>query len=206
MEETKLCKHCKTEIPKKAKVCPNCRKKQGSKLGIILIVLAVIICFVAISGSGDDTDKVKKTGEISSSEKKESGNSKEEKSNVFKAGDIVETEDFEIKFISAKKYKSDNDFIQPKKGYEYWEFRFEFKNISDSDQTVSSLMDWECYADNTKADQTYIGDDNGLDATLSKGRSTKGTLYFEIPKNSKSIELEYDISYWGNDKIVFVGK
>ena len=25
---TKLCKHCKTEIPYDAKVCPNCRKKQ----------------------------------------------------------------------------------------------------------------------------------------------------------------------------------
>ena len=27
-KDTKLCKHCKTEIPKDAKVCPNCRKKQ----------------------------------------------------------------------------------------------------------------------------------------------------------------------------------
>ena len=25
--ETKKCKHCQTEIPKKAKVCPNCHKK-----------------------------------------------------------------------------------------------------------------------------------------------------------------------------------
>lgn len=25
-EETKKCKYCKTEIPKDAKVCPNCRK------------------------------------------------------------------------------------------------------------------------------------------------------------------------------------
>lgn len=28
-KETKVCKYCKSEIPKKAKVCPNCRKKQG---------------------------------------------------------------------------------------------------------------------------------------------------------------------------------
>ena len=28
---TKLCKHCKTEIPYDAKVCPNCRKKQKAE-------------------------------------------------------------------------------------------------------------------------------------------------------------------------------
>lgn len=29
---TKTCKHCKTEIPAGAKVCPQCRKKQGGAL------------------------------------------------------------------------------------------------------------------------------------------------------------------------------
>ena len=39
---TKLCKHCKTEIPYDAKVCPNCRKKQkGGKLKWILIIAVV---------------------------------------------------------------------------------------------------------------------------------------------------------------------
>lgn len=58
-EETKLCKHCQTEIPKKAKVCPNCRKKQGGKLKWVLIVLAAIIFINIVSGGGDDdSDKV----------------------------------------------------------------------------------------------------------------------------------------------------
>lgn len=201
MEETKLCKYCQTEIPKKAKVCPNCKKKQKSKLKTILIIVGIIIVFSAIclGGEDDDADKVKKVGEVSNE-------TTEEKSNVFKAGDIVETEDLKIKFISAKKYKSDNEFLEPKSGYEYWEYKFEFKNISDSDKTVSTMSDWECYADNSKVDQHWIGDDDGLDATLSKGRSAKGTLYFEVPKKAKSIELEYDISFWGSDKIIFVAK
>ena len=28
-EETKKCKYCQSDIPKKAKVCPVCKKKQG---------------------------------------------------------------------------------------------------------------------------------------------------------------------------------
>ena len=39
---TKICKHCQSEIPKKAKVCPNCRKKQGGKLKWIIIAIVVI--------------------------------------------------------------------------------------------------------------------------------------------------------------------
>lgn len=52
--DTKLCKHCQTEIPKKAKVCPNCRKKQGG-IGkwIVLAVVAVII-IAAVAGGGSD--------------------------------------------------------------------------------------------------------------------------------------------------------
>lgn len=67
-------------------------------------------------------------------------------------------------------------------------------------------MDWVCYADNLKMDQTYVGENNGLDASISAGRQTEGTVYFEIPKDAESIELEYDINYWYSDKIIFVGK
>ena len=35
------------------------------------------------------------------------------------------------------------------------------------------MMDWECYADNSKADQQWIGDDSGLDATFIR-RKTDG--------------------------------
>ena len=31
-KKTKVCKYCKSEIDAKAKICPNCRKKQGGKL------------------------------------------------------------------------------------------------------------------------------------------------------------------------------
>lgn len=46
---TKLCKHCKTEIPYDAKVCPNCRKKQkGGKLKWILIIAVVAVIALLI--------------------------------------------------------------------------------------------------------------------------------------------------------------
>ena len=54
--ETKICKHCKTEIPAGAKICPNCRKKQGGKLKWIIIAVVVIGIIGAAIGGGDGSD------------------------------------------------------------------------------------------------------------------------------------------------------
>ncbi len=201
--ETKICKHCQTEIPKKAKVCPNCRKKQGGFGKWIIIGVVALIVIGSMAGGEEDAKKV---GEIDNEKNEQEIEKGETVNNVFNVGDVVETDKLKISYISANEYISDNEFLQPKEGYKYWEFRFAFKNISDSDQTVSSMLNWNCYADNTNVDQTWIGDNNGLDATLSPGRNTEGTIYYEIPENAQKIELEYEVNFLSESKIIFIGK
>ena len=46
-KKTKVCKYCKSEIDAKAKICPNCRKKQGGKLKWIIIAIVVINFFLS---------------------------------------------------------------------------------------------------------------------------------------------------------------
>lgn len=57
--KTKLCKFCKSEIDKGAKICPHCQKRQGSNLAIlpvlILLFLVIVITVVAVSSEGDST-------------------------------------------------------------------------------------------------------------------------------------------------------
>ena len=204
-KETKLCKYCQTEIPKKAKVCPNCKRRQGGIgcLGVVLLVLGVFI-FIGSFGASMSKDKnPEKVGEVGT-ELSETGTQTID--NTFNVGDVVETDNFRITYESAGEYTNSNEFLQPKDGYVYWEFKFKFENISNTDQTVSTMMDWECYADNSKADQTWIVDDNGLDGKLSAGREAEGAVYFEVPEDAESIELEYDINFWQSDKIIFIGK
>ena len=56
--EVKKCKHCQSDIPKKAKICPNCRKKQGkNKLLIILGVVVLLAVLAGVGGSGDKEEE-----------------------------------------------------------------------------------------------------------------------------------------------------
>ena len=57
----KKCKFCMTEIDDKAKVYPQCGRKQPSKakkiVGIVLLALCAIIVIAAIAGGSGDKDK-----------------------------------------------------------------------------------------------------------------------------------------------------
>ena len=108
-KETKVCKYCNSKIPKKAQACPNCRKKQGGIGKWIVIAVIVIIVIAAISGGVDYKDKnPQKVIQTPSDDKQTSSENKktddtetQDKSNVFQVGDVVETEDFKITFVSA---------------------------------------------------------------------------------------------------------
>lgn len=189
-------------------------RKHGTAIGgVVCSSVGIAIFLIVLLAFGNDEETVKNVTTQLQEEQTEINESKNntntesaEVENVFQVGDVVETDSLKITFISSGQYQEENEYLQPKGGYEYWRFEFNFENISDVDQTVSSMMDWECYADNQKVDQTWIGDDSGLDATLSSGRTTQGSVFFEVPVGAESIELEYDINFWKNDKIIFLGK
>lgn len=59
MNETKKCKYCQTDIPKKAKVCPNCKKNlksHGCLAGVSIFLCVIVACIfiAALSGSKDE--------------------------------------------------------------------------------------------------------------------------------------------------------
>jgi len=58
----KKCKYCKSEIDKKAKVCPNCTKKQGIPKWIVIIGIICIIAILANAGNSEpnSNDKFEK--------------------------------------------------------------------------------------------------------------------------------------------------
>lgn len=53
---TKVCKHCKTEIDYTAKVCPQCRKKQGGSGCLIAIGVFVALALLGSCFGGNSSD------------------------------------------------------------------------------------------------------------------------------------------------------
>lgn len=72
---TKLCKHCKTEIPKGAKICPNCKNKQGGALKWVIIG---IVALAIIGGSSGGKDSSNSDSSIQASGSVESSSSRQE--------------------------------------------------------------------------------------------------------------------------------
>lgn len=68
-EKTKKCKHCKMDIPKDAKICPHCRKKQKSgilKWVVLILIIGVVIG--AVTGEDKSVDSTAKQTEATASD------------------------------------------------------------------------------------------------------------------------------------------
>lgn len=201
--ETKKCKYCQSDIPKKAKICPVCKKKQKKNIVLIIILIFVILSFTMCGTMcgllGEAVDETVKEETEKEDDLKKLAKKK------FKVGETVTTDDMEIKYLSVKDYKSDNEFMQPKKGYKYIKAEFEFVNKSKEDDLSVSTLSFSCNADDYEVETVYM-DDNELDADLSPGKKAKGPIFFEVPKDAKSIEIQYESDWWDSIKFTFIAK
>ena len=132
-ERTKLCKHCKTEIPAEAKICPNCKKKQSS-IGKWIVAVIVI---VAIGASAPNASKLnnKDTASNSDNVNNSSENQSDDQNTVSDAAQddtqkqTVATNENTSEPESAADTKEDNENIPT-----------EYKSALNSAKTYSDMM------------------------------------------------------------------
>ena len=107
-------------------------------------------------------------------------------------------------------YKSSADdkgaqYFPAASGNKIIKLTFEIENISSTDQIVS-VYDFKCYSDDVASSAYYYGDNGLSTTTLSSGRKATGNVYFEVPQNANSIDVEYETNYWSGNKAIFVVK
>ncbi|MBQ7063760.1 MAG: DUF4352 domain-containing protein [Firmicutes bacterium] len=218
--DMKVCPNCGSAISSKAKTCPNCGTKFSVKKPFFLrpwflILTAVILVIIIVVPKGGSSDG----GESSRAESKsaqESGkqntsraeSSKKEESSIpeikdaYVVGDELLEGGFRIVYVASGLYQTDNEFMQPAEGNQHIFLKFAFINESKNDKSISSFS-FECYADGYVQEAHYFGDEE-LSASLSSGRQTMGMLFFEVPKDAKEIEVEYESNFFSDKKIRFL--
>ncbi|MBQ7147871.1 MAG: hypothetical protein IJR96_03870 [Pseudobutyrivibrio sp.] len=174
MGETKICKYCKTDIPKDAKICPNCRKKQKGKLGIIIAVVIVLLLIGCVAGSGSDSSK---SDTASTSSTTSTGNS-------ASSSDVAETEE-EIEYIQVSKEELSDalqgNALKASDTYKdkYLEISGYLDVIDSSGKYISinsgdddfSFLSVQCYIKNDDQKATIMDMSRG-DALIIKGKCT----------------------------------
>lgn len=185
----------------------------------IFLTLLCIFAFTAFalgsgSSSGKSSESKKEVEEEKSADasetKEEAASEKEETSkdtgqselkDAYYVGDTISYKGLEITYVSSSYYTSDNQFITPKDGNQFIRIQIHADNQSGSDKTVTAY-EFNCYADGYECEKTYQDDD--LSATLSNGRSGDGAVYFEVPKDAETIEIEYEDNVWTQNKIIIL--
>lgn len=213
------CEKCGTEF--EGNVCPNgCEAPKPAKIKkpiykkwwfwVIIAVIAVGV-INSFDGSTEDTPVDTPTANEQSTQTNEQDTQTDEQGpdaetlpedNVYEEGESIDVNGLIITYQQADKYVESNTYLQPKDGYMYIELKIAAENTSDSDRYIS-MFDFECYADGTKAEQYYSGDNNFEGGTLSAGRKSSGSIYFTVPIDATEIEVEYETNYWSDKKAIF---
>lgn len=204
-----------------------CKKQNKGKsiAGIITSAIAIIItilyCFVIgglIAGENGIIAQVKKS--IEDNDESYSGyNYNETNSSVtnssitntisnkeYNVGDKFENDEIAITFVSKdENFTGYREYAVIKDGYKIVKAEFEFENVGDSNKYVSSY-NFDCYADGYDCDSFWSVENSSFSSTLSSGKKTKGAVYFQVPKDSESITLEYNINSLDDEIVEFIIK
>lgn len=185
-----------------------------------LIVIVVIVAVgAAAGGSGDEpsaqapssapssalTAPADSAGQPEPSEEAQPSQ-EAEPSNVFHPGDAAETKTFRITYQECDTdWKGYSQYLGPKDGNRIVRAYFVMENISNSDQGCGA-WEFSCYADGVAADAFYFSSDDAMTSydSISSGRKLQGYVAFEVPEDAETVELEYETSFWTQDKIIFM--
>lgn len=191
-------------------LCINSKKKKTG-LSIAAIIISCVWLIIAIASGAFNSNAGKKTSGSKDNATATSGSTEQSSSETeseeidnksLYSGDSYEYSGLKVTVNSVNNNFTDydNDWESPNEGYKYVQVNMTYENTDDSGTKYVSIYDYDCYADNTLCEQAYsLDDSNFMNANISAGRNVTFSVYFQVPENSQSIELEYTSnSLWAN--------
>lgn len=225
---TKKCKHCKSEIDKKAKVCPHCQKKQGGIVKWIVIGVIVLALIGSMGGGDEETNETTQAAKVETTKAPETTEAQEaaeapettttpetteteteeettEATEFLGEGDTFDVDGLEITIdkvdLDYTDYEDEYGWYDLDDGLKYVMVSFTYVNNDNSDRYVS-IYDYDCYADGTLCEQQFGFEEEFMNANLSATRNVSFGVYFIVPEDAESVELEYTENIFTGDKVI----
>lgn len=165
---------------------------------ILLLFLGLAICFSTTACTIEDEPS------------KEAGNTSTQVTADKTTYGLNETAVFtDLKFTADEIKVSDGDnFFTPESGNIFVGVKFTIENISDEEQSVSSLLLFEGYADDVKCEYSFNAacafPDGELDGSIAPGKKLVGWYAVEVPENWSTLELNVQSSWLASKSATFV--
>lgn len=165
----------------------------------LVLVLCVVLCSSFV-------------GCVESSPSKETASTKSKVEKTETTFGLNEVAVFKtLKFTALEIKESDGDtFFSPEAGNTFVGVKFEVENVSDEEQSVSTLLLFEGYVDDVKSEYSISAacafSDGTLDGTIAPGKKLKGWYALEVPTDWEEIELHVQSNWLSNTAAKFIFK
>lgn len=99
-------------------------------------------------------------------------------------------------------------FYEAEDGKVFVGVKFTIENISNKDQSISSILLFDVYVDGVKCDYSFSAacsfSDGTLDGTITPGKKLVGWYAVEVPENWKELELQVRSNWLSDERAEFV--
>lgn len=173
--------------------------KKGS-LKKVVAIITVLLLLASFSGciETEPGKETYNTTTTTATEKKEENFSLNETA-VFSTLKITATE---------LKESTGSMYFEPEAGNVFVGVKFTIENISEEEQSISSLLLFDAYADDVLCDLSITAnaafDGDTVDGTIASGKKMVGWYAMEVPKDWKTVELQVKADWLSNTSAKFI--
>lgn len=168
---------------------------------LITVFFAVLVLWQV--GSNADTEPIKEPT-LSSAP------TSEEVSTDRTTFGLHETAAFRTIRVTAQELQESfgKSFYEAEDGKVFVGVKFTIENISEEDQSISSILLFDAYVDGVKCDYSFSAacsfSDGTLDGTITPGKKLVGWYAVEVPESWKELELQVRSNWLSNKRAEFV--
>nr|BBH94645.1 hypothetical protein KTA_28440 [Thermogemmatispora argillosa] len=163
-------------------------------VGVGLILMALLACGESAGGSSSNTGTAVTPASSTSAGKSTGATATSAPANQhFKVGQAVKVGDTWLVTVLGTKTSDGDEFSHPKAGHTYLLIDVSLKNLSNSEQEVSSLMNFTLRdSSGQQMDVAIVSSaPKSPDGKVEAGEQIRGTLAYEVPRSEHQYTLAF---------------